>query len=218
MTVVLSSVTGTRCREYRRKRSEPLLFSLHEHRHRRSSNSSARRAGPLLGLKVPQRDRARRTPVTGPCFIARSMPAGSGNCQPALSGLVEKTPKRLRLAQQTWNMHRGGLPDNLWIDRKVVMRDQIAHSRRSRPVDGGRYRPGCIGNLLHGFTDNLQVMQNSIEQQVVIAERFQRSHAKKTFDLLGAFDQVIEIQQPVTRHGPSPSGHAVAREASALAP
>jgi hypothetical protein len=67
--------------------------------------------------------------------------------------------------------------------------------------------------LLRRLANDLKIQQDSVKDRLVGAESGLRATGHNTFDLLGAFNQITEIQQPATRHGSHPSQHGGGRAA-----
>jgi len=82
-----------------------------------------------------------------------------------------------------------------------MMRDQIAHPRRTRPVRFRNSGLRFLGKLLDGLADHLEVEQHGIEKHLVRCESLERSALDEAVQLFRAVDQIVQIEQPVTRHG-----------------
>lgn len=53
------------------------------------------------------------------------------------------------------------------IDRKVVVRDQVAKARGSRAAGSGELRSGMFWQLLHSLPDDLKVEENRIKHHFI---------------------------------------------------
>ncbi len=98
-------------------------------------------------------------------------------------------------------MVRYDVPDNLSVDGKVVVRNQIAKSRWSGGVLHRDRASGGRGEILHGLTDDLEVEENGVKHRFVLSESGKRLPGYESADLLRTRDQVVQVEQPATRHG-----------------
>jgi len=114
-----------------------------------------------------------------------------------VSSLVMKT---LRDFEQARYMHFRRVPDDLGIEPKVMMHDNVAHSRDTRPID----REGCgadfIRKILRCLADNQEAEQHGLEVALIGAEALNRVTLQQAADPLTVLDDIVQKKPPVTGH------------------
>ena len=131
-----------------------------------------------------------------PLFPCRGSRGSFGGLAPP----IESFPDLLRVPENDWNVPRGRLPHNLRIHGEVMVCDQIAHAPWSGPVGIRRGGLGFIGQFFDRLADHLEVEKDGVKEQLIGTEGLERLTLQKSADLLGAIDQIVEIQKSVTRH------------------
>ncbi len=86
------------------------------------------------------------------------------------------------------------LPDDIRIERKITMRDQIAQSRGSAADLGRKLLHDLRWQFLVGFADDLQVEQYRVEAHVIRGKSLKGSRLDEFGDLLRAGDNIVQIQ------------------------
>ncbi|GAB1388075.1 hypothetical protein MASR1M6_02560 [Rubrivivax sp.] len=61
--------------------------------------------------------------------------------------------------------------------------------------------PALVGESLDGFANDQQVEEHGVLGRLVVEKVLQFAARDATSDLLGAGDQIVQIEDPVTRHG-----------------
>lgn len=80
------------------------------------------------------------------------------------------------------------IPDDIRVEREIAVGDEIAETRRPRPLDFRHHGPHGFRRVLHGLPDYLPVEQNSTASNLA-------SSAVKSWaaDFFRSLDQVVEV-------------------------
>ena len=60
--------------------------------------------------------------------------------------------------------------DDVVVNLKVVMNEQVSDARDFGPRDVRTYAPKLDGHLLYGLTDNLKVSEHRVEAHLIVRE------------------------------------------------